>query len=41
MRPFESKIDNNTPIDYKPKKVVDAIKGSYVEYKGEKDKCYQ
>ena len=37
MRLFESKIDNNTPTDYKPRKIRDVFEGRYVEYKTEKD----
>lgn len=37
MRLFESKIDNNTPADYKPRKIRDVFEGRYVEYKTEKD----
>ena len=28
---FESKIDYDTPTDYKPKKIKDAFEGKYVE----------
>ena len=37
MRLFESKIDNNTHADYKPRKIRDVFEGRYVEYKTEKD----
>ena len=38
MRLFESKVDNNTSMNYKPKKIKDAFEDKYVEYKSEKDK---
>ena len=38
MRFFESKICNNKPMDYKPRKIKDAFKGRCVEYKSEQDK---
>ena len=37
MRLFESKLDNNMPTDYKPRKIRDVFEGRYVEYKTEKD----
>ena len=41
MRLFESKVDNNTSMNYKPKNIKDAFEDKYVEYKSEKDKNHQ
>ena len=38
MRLFESKVYNNTSINYKTKKNEDAFEGKYVEYKSKKEK---
>ena len=38
MRLFESNIDNNTSMDYKPKKIIDDFESRYIEHKSEKDK---
>ena len=38
MRLFESNIDNNTPMDYKPKKIADDFESRYIENKSENDK---
>lgn len=32
MKFLESKIDNDTPTDYEPKKIRDAFESRYVEY---------
>ena len=41
MRFYESRIDSNTPTDYKPKKIANVFESRYVEYKNEKDKNHQ
>ena len=38
MRLYESKIDNNTPMDCKLKEIPDDFESRYNEYKSEKDK---
>ena len=35
---FQSKTDDNTSMDYKPKQIRDSFEGRYVKYKSEKDK---
>ena len=32
MNIFESKIDNDTSVDYKPKKIDDGFKGKLLEW---------
>ena len=41
VRLFESKKDNNTSTNYKPKEFTDALEGRYVECKSEKNKKHQ
>ena len=38
MDRFLSKIDNNTSVDYKTKRISDTFEGEFVAYKSEKDK---
>ena len=35
---FQSKTDDNTSMDYKPKQIRHSFEGRYVKYKSEKDK---
>lgn len=35
---FEPKIDRNTAMGYRPKKIADDFHGRYVKYKSEKNK---
>ena len=38
MNLFESNIDNDTTVDYKPKNINDAFEGKFLECKSEKNK---